>query len=222
MRTILIACALALCSAAGCSSKGDCQACKSECGNGVVITCVVSGASGCGSQPVTQFCPNGCSPTSSSQCSATPVDGAAGLSCAASSVTIQKGALAEQGTTSVAVTSFLTAQTRVVVATSAKGACASTTDAGVGNGSSGEAALTLLIPLNYSGQSSIGAGASATLTSWNVGTSMAESHAATSGTIFVSLNQPGGGTIGSYDLVFSGGEERGAFVAPVCDICTLK
>ena len=42
---------------------------------------------------------------------------------------------------------------------------------------------------------------------------------ASSGSVSVNLDQPGGGRIGSYALVFPDGSESADFVAPECDVC---
>lgn len=219
VREALVLWTLALVAAFGCNSKGDCQTCKAACGHGLVTSCAHSSPPACGGQPVTQFCPNGCSTDSPDQCSASPIDGGAGVGCAASSATVQQGALARQGATQVAVTSSLPRYTRVIVATTSSAACASAKDAGTGLGSGSGAVLVLSIPPNLSGQSTVGSGASAELTMWDNGSVVIDHQSATAGTVFVSVSQPGAGTIGTYDLTFAGGAERGTFVAPECDIC---
>jgi hypothetical protein len=217
LRAALVALILALAAAVGCSSKKADQVCKAGCANGLTTLCGLEGK-------MMLFCPNGCDPDGSDPCDTSPVDGAPRSGCAASSATIQQGALARQGSTPVAVTSFLSPETRVVIATSATAACASAVDAGPPMGAGSGAVLTLGVPANRAGEAMVGsdvrgAGASAQLTAWDNGTIVIDNEAATSGTVMVNLSQPGGGTIGSYDLTFASGAETGTFVAPACDAC---
>jgi hypothetical protein len=153
-------------------------------------------------------------------CNFYPVDGAVPSGCTASSVTIQHGNVAEQGSdTSVAVTSSLATKMRVIVATSTTAACASEGDAGVETGTGSGAILTMLLPTGFAGQVAIGSGADAQLTVWKNGARVIDNQIANSGAVSLNLSQPGGGTMGSYDLSFGGDEETGSFVAPECDIC---
>jgi len=216
--------ALALALAFGCSTTDSAaasgnkgQVCHPECGNGLVTTCLplFSG----GSQPQTAFCPYGCASDSEGECNAGPADGSAPSGCAASAATIQQGALLETGATGVAVTTFGT-ETWVVVATDAGSACASAGDSAVTTAVGTGAFLTLSFPSNFAGQVAIGPNVHARLSAWKNGSLIANDQGATSGNISVDLSQPHGGTMGSYDLTFAAGEERGTFVAPECDICT--
>ena len=81
--------------------------------------------------------------------------------------------------------------------------------------------LTMLLPTGFAGQVAIGSGASAELTVWDNGTASASNQMAISGSVSITLGQPGGGIIGSYDLAFTSDEEVGAFVAPECDVCAV-
>jgi hypothetical protein len=110
----------------------------------------------------------------------------------------------------------------VVVATSANAVCASTADAGVAPPSGSGAALTLSLRMNFAGQVAIGAGVHAQLMTWKNGALVIENQSATTGIVTLNLNQPGGGTMGSYDLMFNAGQEKGTFVAPECDICATR
>ena len=155
-------------------------------------------------------------------CNFYPVDGAVPSACAASSVTPQAGTLSGQWSNPlVAVTSSLGTQMRVIVATEAGVACETEGDAGVATGSGNGAVLTMLLPTGFAGQVAIGSGASAELTVWDNGTASASNQMAISGSVSITLGQPGGGIIGSYDLAFTSDEEVGAFVAPECDVCAV-
>jgi hypothetical protein len=219
MRVALMSLLTALVVALGCSANNGCQVCNGGCKNGLVTVCLVLTPPGCGSQPSTQFCPYGCAPDAPGGCNFYPADGAVPSGCGASSATMLQGALSGAGSDARAATSFLSTETRVVVATSANAACASTADAGVAAPSGSGAALTISLRMNFAGQVAIGNGVSAQLMTWKNGVSVINNQNATAGTISLNLNQPGGGTMGSYDLAFNAGEEKGTFVAPECDIC---
>jgi hypothetical protein len=133
-----------------------------------------------------------------------------------------QGTLSGAASDARAATSFLATETRVVVATSANAACASTADAGVAPPSGSGAALTMSLLMNFAGQVAIGAGVRAQLTTWNNGALVINNQSATAGTVSLNLNQPSGGTMGSYDLTFNADEEKGTFVAPECDICATN
>jgi hypothetical protein len=215
MRTALMSILTALVVALGCSANGSgtagngCQVCNGGCKNGLVTVCLGLLPPGCGSQSSTQFCPYGCAPDASGGCHFYPEDGAVPSGCAASSATIVQGALSGAGSDARAATSFLATETRVVVATTANAACASTVDAGVAPPSGSGAALTMSLLMNFAGQVAIGAGVRAQLTTWKNGAFVINNQSATAGTVSLNLNQPSGGTMGSYDLMFTADEEMG-------------
>ena len=142
------------------------------------------------------------------------------------------------------MTSFLATETRIVVATSASAACGANSDAGAATKAGRGAVLTLLVPAMSAGTFPIGAGDSAVpimvstdnagvgvrqggrsvalLTAWKTGVLAFDGQRAASGTVALNLEQPGGGTIGSYDLMFGSDEEQGTFIAPECDICAAN
>jgi hypothetical protein len=62
-------------------------------------------------------------------------------------------------------------------------------------------------------------GSAAVLTVWKDGAVQVDNEYATSGSVDVNLNDPIGGLMGSYDLVFGSDAERGTFIAPACDAC---
>jgi hypothetical protein len=107
--------------------------------------------------------------------------------------------------------------TQIVVATDRAAACAA---AGGARSSSG-ASLTLSFPNGFAGRATIGAGAEGHLSAWANGAVTTDNAVATAGSVEVSVNHPGGGTIGSYDLVFDSTHEQGTFIAPDCDICAV-
>jgi hypothetical protein len=132
MRNALLLAAIAGFLSLGCSGKGEnCTACKPSCANGLVTLCLPLLPPGCGGQSATQFCPYGCSGDGAGMCNLAPADGVAPSGCTASSATIAKGSLTPEGAAhTVAVTTFLATETRVVLATSADIACAATSSTG--------------------------------------------------------------------------------------------
>lgn len=122
-----------------------------------------------------------------------------------------------------ALTSLLAAETRVTIATSPGLACSQAPDAGTTAPSAGGTTLTLSVATKSGdfevGSSVRGDSVNAELSTWGNGDPTPTTEMAVSGTVSISLSQPGGGTIGDYDLVFASGEEEGHFVAPECDAC---
>src|SRR5262249_48443785 len=146
----VVACALALVLTVGCRST--CQSCQASCDNGLLTACAVATQPSCGAEPVVSFCPNGCA-VDAAQCNPSGVDGATGVGCSANSAVIQEGVLKAQGSAFVAIASLQ--ETRVVIATSASAACATTRDAGASSASSSGAVLALSIPSNFAGDAKI-------------------------------------------------------------------
>jgi hypothetical protein len=213
----------------GCGGKslilgenGGCQICRPECRNDLATHCRPLNPPACGSQTAPEFCPYGCSPDIPGTCNVSPTDGAAPSSCRASFAVIQQGELSSGGSERpVAATRFLAAETHVVVATSAGVACTSTSDGGGAPLSGSGVLLVLSLPANFAGEITVGSGASARLRHWANG-GLVDDQLAISGSAWLSLSQPGGGTIGSYDLTFDSSVERGTFVAPACDLCAAS
>jgi hypothetical protein len=83
----------------------------------------------------------------------------------------------------------------------------------------GSALLTLSVPPSSAGEFDLSTRGAARLTTWKNGAVVIDHQLLTSGTVRLSLEQPDGGTIGSYDLPFASGVESGDFVAPACDFC---
>jgi hypothetical protein len=79
--------------------------------------------------------------------------------------------------------------------------------------------VVLSLPSGVAGELQIGAGAVASLNVWQNGALKVDNASAVTGVIRVALSQPGGGTIGTYDLMFGPTEVQGMFVAPECNIC---
>jgi hypothetical protein len=224
-------------------ATNSCEVCDAGCSNGLVTLCLVLDPPGCGAQSATQFCPYGCTPDGPEACNFYPFDGAISTGCIASSATIDQGVLSGLGAgVPAAVTSFLPSAQSIVVATSASAACGVTSGADAGTESGNGGVLTFLVPAMSGGEFPIGPGDSAVpltvtesdagvgmregglsvarLSVWKNGVLAVDGQSASSGSITVNVSQPGGGTIGSYDLFFGSDEERGTFVAPECDICT--
>jgi hypothetical protein len=102
--------------------------------------------------------------------------------CTASLVTPQRGALSGQWSDGlVAVTSFLEAEARAIVATGASAACGSEGDGGVATAVGSGAILTFHLPAGFGGQVAIGSGASAVLTAWTNGVISIDNQMATAG-----------------------------------------
>jgi hypothetical protein len=224
LRAAFLLIALVVASAPGCGrapgQDGSCQRCHASCSNGLAVTCLPMAPGGCGNQATNRFCPGGCSDAAPGECSDAPADGAAPMSCAASTTTIMAGTLGARATDgAVAVSTFFATETRVVVATSAAAVCASTSRvmADVFQGSG--ALLTLRLPPNFAGTVDVDTGGVAELTTWQDGALVIDHARAMGGTMSLTLEQPNGGTIGSYDLVFPSGAEQGTFMAPFCDAC---
>src|SRR5262249_30450111 len=106
-----------------------------------------------------------------------------------------------------------------VVTTSAAAACAAASSATGALTPGSGALLTLRLPFGFAGTLDLATRGEALLTTWKDGAIVIDHVDATAGTLMLNLDQPGGGTIGSYDLEFPSGQEQGAFVAPQCDIC---
>jgi hypothetical protein len=121
--------------------------------------------------------------------------------------------------TPVAVTTFQATQTRLVVASSADAACRATSMSSAAPTGTG-ATLTVFLPSNFAGMT--GASSNAHLTTWKDGAIVVNDETATVGTVMLTLQQPDGGTMGTYDITFPSGHEQGSFVAPACDICVSK
>jgi hypothetical protein len=222
MRLTFLILALGVVSAPSCGANhldGSCMECHPACSNGLVTRCLPLLPPGCGAQPSQTFCPGGCSADAPGECNNASSTAPAG--CIASAATTTQGALAAHGSdVPVAVTTFLAAETRIVVSTSAGAACSSATGTTGALTTGSGALLAFEVPSSFAGTVGVSErGSAARLTSWKNGAIVAD-ELATLGTIMLNLQQPGGGTMGSYDLVFPSGREQGTFVAPACDICT--
>ena len=223
MRNALFFVAFTVLTAVGCNetnhilgTDNSCEVCHPGCSNGVATVCLPLLPPGCGGQSSLQVCPNGCSADAAGGCSTEPTPGVAPPGCVASEVTVAQGALEAHGAEKpVAISTFVPRETRVVLATSAAAACAATTGTAAASGSG--AILTLSLPPGFAGE--VAVTSDTRLTTWKDGAIVIDDQPATGGTVTLSLAQPGGGTMGSYDVSFASGDERGTFVAPTCDIC---
>lgn len=198
--------------ATGCVN--DSCLCTPSCAAGLVTVGLILDSSGCSSQCLTKFCVGGCS-SDGKVCEGLTVPDGGIASCVASRLTASQGQLACTGPACVGVA--VSGPDRLWLSSSATLACDVARDAGTSLGPAA-AAIAIDFPPAFVGTLSVTPAAPlATLTLR--GDAGLTRSPATSGTVDLTLAQPGGGVMGTYSLQFGSDTEVGSFTAPACDVC---